>query len=68
MKKPEYQPLTPKDMNIQVADQSLSAVVIYDGRVVEESLSLIKQDKTWLMEQLSKRGIKKKFRGIFSHN
>lgn len=59
MKKPEYQPLTPKDMNIQVADQSLSAVVIYDGRVVEESLSLIKQDKTWLMEQLSKRGIKK---------
>lgn len=59
MKKPEYQPLTPKDINIQVADQSLSAVVIYDGRVVEESLSLIKQDKTWLMEQLSKRGIKK---------
>ncbi|NMA66320.1 MAG: DUF421 domain-containing protein [Clostridiaceae bacterium] len=57
MKKPEYQPLTPKDMNIQVPDQSLSSVLIYDGKIVEESLTLIKQDKSWLINQLKRRGV-----------
>ncbi|NLM73837.1 MAG: DUF421 domain-containing protein [Clostridiaceae bacterium] len=57
MKKPEYQPLTPKDMNIQVQDNGLNTILIYDGILIENNLNELKKDRKWLMEQLNKQGV-----------
>lgn len=57
MLKPEYQPLTPKDMNIQVQDMGLDTILIYDGIIIEKNLKQIKKDKSWLTEQLKTRRI-----------
>lgn len=58
LKKPEYLPLTPKDMNIEVKPTGLSTELIYDGKVIEENLRQMNKDKKWLMNQLKKHGIK----------
>lgn len=58
LKKPEYLPLTPKDMNIEVKPTGISTELIYDGRLIEENLRQMNKDKKWLMNQLKKHGIK----------
>lgn len=57
LKKPEYQPLTPKDMNIQVKDTGISAELIYDGLLIKDNLKKVNKDETWLMKELKKQGI-----------
>ncbi|RBP42718.1 YetF domain-containing protein [Garciella nitratireducens] len=52
LKKAQYQPLTPKDMNIPVAPSGISTELIYDGILIEENLKQLKKDKEWLMNQL----------------
>lgn len=58
LKKPEYLPLTPKDMNITVKPSGISTEMIYDGIVIEENLRQLNKDKKWLLEQLKIHGIK----------
>ena len=58
LKKPEYLPLTPKDMNIEVKPTGISTELIYDGRLIEENLRQMNKDKKWLMNQLKKHSIK----------
>lgn len=58
LKKPEYLPLTPKDMNIQVKPTGISTELVYDGVLIEENLKQMNKDKKWLMDQLKKHGIK----------
>lgn len=58
LKKPEYLPLTPKDMNITVKPSGISTEMIYDGIVIEENLRQLNKDKKWLLEQLKIQGIK----------
>lgn len=58
LKKPEYQPLTPKDMNIKVQPSGIGTELIYDGVVVEENLKQFNKDKKWLSQELKKQGIK----------
>lgn len=58
LKKPEYLPLTPKDMNIKVKATGISTELVYDGKLIEQNLRQMNKDKKWLMNQLSKYGIK----------
>jgi uncharacterized membrane protein YcaP (DUF421 family) len=50
--KPEYQPLTAKDMNIQKPSEGISTELIYDGILIEENLKQLNKDKIWIMDQL----------------
>jgi uncharacterized membrane protein YcaP (DUF421 family) len=58
LKKPELQPLTPKDMNIKVPNTGLGIELIYDGIIIDLNLEQIKKDKKWLHSQLEKQGVK----------
>ncbi len=58
LKKPEYENLTPKDMNMSVSSTGISTELIYDGIVIEENLRQLNKDRKWLMEQLKTYGIK----------
>lgn len=58
LKKPEYLPLTPKDMNIKVKPSGIGTEIIYDGIVIEENLKQLNKDTKWLLRELKKHGIK----------
>jgi uncharacterized membrane protein YcaP (DUF421 family) len=58
LKKPEYLPLTPKDMNITVKPSGIGTELIYDGMVIKENLRQLNKDEKWLSKELKKRGIK----------
>lgn len=57
LKKPEFQPVTPKDMNIQVSGTGISTELVYDGIVIEENLRQLDKDLQWLKNQLRMQGI-----------
>lgn len=57
LKKAEYLPLTPKDMNIPVQSGGISTELVYDGVLIEENLRQMNKDKKWLMNQLKKYGV-----------
>ena len=58
LKKSEYLPLTPKDMNIEVKPTGISTELVYDGKLIIENLTQMNKDEKWLMNQLKKYGIK----------
>lgn len=58
LKKPELQPLTPKDMNISVPAAGIGIELIYDGIVIDMNLKQINHDRKWLDSQLKAYGIK----------
>lgn len=57
LKKAEYQPVTPKDMNIKVSPTGISTELIYDGIVIEENLRQLNKNKAWLVKQLKMQGV-----------
>lgn len=57
LKKAEYEPLTPKDMNIKKTSSGISTELIYDGMLIKENLRQLNKDEKWLMEQLKVQGI-----------
>jgi uncharacterized membrane protein YcaP (DUF421 family) len=57
LKKPIFQPVTPKDMNLTVSYDGISTELIYDGKVIEENLRQLNKDRAWLMKQLEIQGI-----------
>ena len=56
LKKAENAPLTPKDMNIPTIYRGLSTEIIYEGKILNENLMKVKQDKAWLTKQLKAHG------------
>lgn len=52
-----HQPLTPKDMNLNVDYQGLCTNIIIDGKVLDDHLKMINASKKWLCTELSKKGI-----------
>ncbi len=56
--KAEYQPATPKDLNIPVQPAGLTTELIMDGILLEQNLKQRKKDKQWLELQLKAHGIK----------
>ena len=57
LRKPEFQNLTPKDMNIQKKPTGISTELIYDGILIEENLRQLDKDKKWLLKELKKHKI-----------
>ncbi len=55
--KPEYQPVTPTDLNIPSSNAGLSNQLIYNGLVIESNLARAGVDRIWLDQQLQAQGI-----------
>ena len=58
LKKPEYEPLTPKDMSIIKAPTGISTELIYDGILIDENLRQLNKSKKWVMDQLKMHEVK----------
>ncbi|AFM00506.1 putative membrane protein [Desulfitobacterium dehalogenans ATCC 51507] len=58
LQKPEYLPLTPKDMKMKASFSGISSELIYDGIIIEQNLRQLKRDEKWLRKELKKQGIK----------
>ena len=54
--KPEYRPLTPKDMKIKVEKEGLCSNVIIDGKIMHNNLENIKKTEKWLNKELKVKG------------
>lgn len=57
LKKPEYIPVTPKDLNLKTSTASIDLEVIYDGSILQENLISINRNERWLMSKLKKQGV-----------
>ena len=57
LKKPECDPVTPKDLNIKTSTASVDVEIIYDGSIVKDNLDIINRNERWIMNNLKKRGI-----------
>ncbi|WP_186430672.1 DUF421 domain-containing protein [Clostridium sp. BSD9I1] len=57
LKKPEYLPLTLKDMNIKARPSGIGTEIIYEGIIIEENLRQLNKDTKWLLKELKKHGI-----------
>lgn len=55
--KRDKQPLTPKDIGLQVAPAKETQTVIMDGNVLDEPLSASGHNRTWLHAELEKIGV-----------
>lgn len=58
LKKPEYEPLTPKDMSIIKAPSGISTELIYDGVLIGQNLKQLNKSEKWLMDQLKMHEVK----------
>lgn len=54
--KPEYRPLTPKDMNLKVDKEGLCANIIIDSKIMHNNLKNFNKDENWLNKQLKVLG------------
>jgi uncharacterized membrane protein YcaP (DUF421 family) len=57
IKKSDYQPVTPKDLKIQITGSCLPTLLINEGRIVEENLKNLGYDEKWLKNELLNKGI-----------
>ncbi len=55
--KADNRPLTPTDLSIKPADETLAATVIIDGHVMKENLRTTGYDEKWLMNKLKGAGV-----------
>ncbi|WP_027400566.1 DUF421 domain-containing protein [Anaerovorax odorimutans] len=58
LKKSQYQPLTPKDMQIKTDYSGLGTELIYNGLVIDKNLKQINKDKIWLFSELKSSGVR----------
>ena len=57
--KSEYEPLNASDMQITKSKNNLSAVLIMDGKIMQDNLNNYGKNKVWLLDEISKNGFKK---------
>lgn len=58
LRKSQYNPATPKDLNIPTEYKGLMTELIINGQIISYHLKAINKDTQWLLEQLNKRNIK----------
>lgn len=58
IRKPEQDPVTPKQLGIQPQVQGLEVVVISDGELSAHSLALSGKDQAWLKRRLNEQGLR----------
>jgi len=59
LKKSQYLPLTPKDMQISTNYQGLASEIIKDGQVIEQNLKQNNLSLDWLFQELNRQKINK---------
>lgn len=57
LKKSDYQPVTPNDLNIHTMGGGLPTLLINEGKIIEENLRCLGYDENWIKGQLLKKGI-----------
>lgn len=57
LKKPQFSPLTPSDLNIKAAAKGLSVPLIREGTVYDDNLEQLRLNRPWLASQLEQTGI-----------
>ncbi|MGE4283531.1 MAG: DUF421 domain-containing protein [Clostridia bacterium] len=57
LKKGDYTPVTPSDMNISVVDGGLPVILVNDGNIIDKNLKYLGHDRQWLEEELLKYGV-----------
>lgn len=55
--KSDKKPITPHDLGIKVSPETAPQTVILDGNVINESLSNLRLNQTWLNEKLENLGV-----------
>ncbi|AKN29739.1 hypothetical protein Ccar_02295 [Clostridium carboxidivorans P7] len=55
--KSDKKPITPHDLGIKVSPETAPQTVIIDGNVINESLSNLRLNQTWLNEKLENLGV-----------
>jgi len=58
MKKPEFQDVTVKDLNLPVQDKGIAVEVIYNGIIIDQNLRQLNKDRRWLADELRRQNIK----------
>lgn len=58
LKKSQYQPVTPQDLNIPSKYDGISTALILEGQVIHKNLEKCKLNLPWLLDELNKQGIK----------
>lgn len=56
MKKAEYEPLTPKDINMTVEEVHKPSLIIIDGSLMEKHLNYLGYTKEWILGEIMKKG------------
>lgn len=56
LKKPPFQPVTRKQMNLPHKFAGLPTVLVYDGQVQEDNLSRLGLERNWLQDKLAEQG------------
>lgn len=59
LKKSNYNPVTPKDLNISSEYKGLIIELILNGNILKSHLKIVHKDKAWLMKELKKRKVEK---------
>lgn len=59
LKKSQNLPVTPRDLGISTSYKGLSSEIIRDGQVVDQNLRQNGLTRQWLMDELSRRNIKR---------
>lgn len=57
LKKPESDPVTPKDLNLKASAAHLAVEVVYDGTILTDNLATINRNEKWLLNKLKEKGI-----------
>lgn len=56
LKKSDFIPVTPADLNMSVVESGLPVILVNDGKILDKNLKKLGFDKKWLNEQLLKFG------------
>ena len=57
LKKPNFQPVTPKDLKIETVEAGLPVLLVNEGRVIKENLDKLGYTGEWLTDELRKYGV-----------
>ncbi len=57
LKKPNFQPVTPKDLNLQTVEAGLPVLLVNEGQVIKENLRKLGYNRDWLERELQKNGV-----------
>ena len=55
--KKENRPLSPKDLNLQVANDKVPQTIIMDGTIINDAMCAAGKDRNWLHTELDKLGV-----------